>query len=57
MLILNDLYCPMCGKKATKKGRNGLVLCSLCGWITPIRAISLNAVKQHKTGRAAKCTQ
>ena len=53
MLILNDLHCPMCGKAATKKGRNGLVLCSLCGWVTPIRAISLNAVKQQ-TRRVGK---
>ena len=54
MLILNDLHCPECGKTAVKKGRNGLVLCSLHGWITPIRAISLNAVKQHKIQRAGK---
>lgn len=52
MLILSDLYCPICKEAVNKKGRNGLVLCSLHGWIKPIRAISLIAVKQHKSGRA-----
>lgn len=54
MLTLNDLHCPICGKEATKKGRNGFVLCSLHGWVTPIRAISLNAAKQHNGQRLAK---
>lgn len=47
MLILADLYCPICEETAKKKGRNGYALCSKHGWIEPIRAISL-AVKRHK---------
>lgn len=54
MLILNDLHCPICQTAATKKGRNGFVLCSLHGWVIPIRAISLNAAKQHNGRRAGK---
>ena len=47
MLILADLYCPICEETATKKGRNGLVLCIKHGWIEPVRAITLSA-KRHK---------
>jgi hypothetical protein len=47
MLILADLYCPICEETATKKGRNGLVLCLKHGWIEPVRAITLS-VKRHK---------
>lgn len=54
MLILSNLYCPICQEVATKKGHNGLVLCSLHGWIKPIRAISLIAAKQHNGRRAVK---
>ncbi len=54
MLTINDLYCPICKGGATMKGKGGLALCSLHGWIIPIMRISLNAVKQHKSGRAAK---
>jgi hypothetical protein len=47
MLILADLYCPICEKTANEKGRNGLTLCDKHGWIEPVRAITL-AVKSHK---------
>lgn len=47
MLILADLYCPICEETATKKGKKGFALCSKHGWIEPIRAITL-AVKRHR---------
>ena len=54
MLTLQDLHCPICGNGAVKIGKNGFVLCLLDGWIKPVKAISLNAVKQHKSQRAVK---
>ena len=53
MLTLQDLHCPICGNGAVKIGKGGLVLCLLHGWIKPVKAISLNAVKQQ-TRRAGK---
>lgn len=54
MLTLNDLTCPICGQATIKKGRGGFTLCASHGWIKPVRAISLNAVKQQTTRRAGK---
>ena len=54
MLTLQDLHCPICGNGAVKIGKNGFVLCLLDGWIKPVKAISLNAVKQQPTRRAGR---
>ena len=54
MLTINDLHCPICKGAASKRGKGGLALCLLHGWIIPFKAITLNAVNQHKSGRAGK---
>ena len=54
MLTLQDLHCPICGNGVVKIGKGGLVLCLLHGWIKPVKAITINAVKQHRAGRAGQ---
>lgn len=54
MLTLQDLHCPICGNGAVKKGKGNFILCVLCGWVEAVKAISLNAAKQHNGRRAAK---
>ena len=54
MLTLSDLHCPICKGAAIKKGKGGLALCSLHGWIIPVKIITLNAAKQHRAGRAER---
>ncbi len=54
MLTLQDLHCPMCGNGAVKKGKGNYILCVLHGWVEAVKAISLNAAKQHKSERAGK---
>ncbi len=54
MITLHDLHCPICGNGAVRIGKGDIILCLLHGWIKPVKAITLNAAKQHNGRRAAK---